>query len=138
MSADDLPDDLRALEERLLRRGPALPQGLRARVLAAVQAEQRAPLRVPFSRLGWIAAAAAAIVLVCNLALGVRPLTGFQPRAAVDAAVIAQAEQLRELAPDLTPAEARQYVLMRQTGMAPTAPPLPAPIHPGPARSFDF
>jgi len=129
MAADKLPDELRALEDRLARRGPALPEGLRARVLAAVRAEQCARRRVLVSRLTWTAGLAAAIVLVSNCSLAALPYTHCWHRDAAEAALIAQAEQLQALVPELTLPEAQRYVLIRQAGQQATAP-LPA-SHPG-------
>ena len=106
MKDTDLPSELGRLERELAERPrPAVPPGLRRRVLAAVPVELRRQRRR--ARWAFAAEVAAAAMLWLNLSLSATTATQGAPRRRGDpSAVRATAREIRRLLPGLSPREA--------------------------------
>jgi hypothetical protein len=126
-----LPSPLEAIESRLLaRRLAEPPPELRRRTLAAARAELQAELRTAARSSRWslVAATAAAALLLVNLSLGLFTVKD-SGRRVVDGrhSIDATAQQLRELLPELSEAEARRSAFTWRMGTRATWSPGLAP-----------
>jgi hypothetical protein len=122
MSDPELPADLAAIERRLADRPRVEPTSeLGSRVLAAT----RAALRRSSAAAGWHpwAAVAAAVLFGINLSMSVAADTDWHLLPGAEPGqVVATADRLRALAPDLPESEIRRQALLARAaaGLTPT------------------
>lgn len=139
---DELPDDLRQLEEELIAsRSPGPSPEFRDRVLGGVQHELAVELQASRrqSRWAFVAAVAASVLVWMNLSISATTVTGDDVRLAATADVDRLAGEIHELLPELSETEARrQAFLLRSRHTLVLAPKLPPPsFTQRPHGSFD-
>jgi hypothetical protein len=118
----DIPPELCEIERRLVeRRQPQPSAAFRERVLAAMR-QERAPKRTAWQS---AAVAAAALLLICNLALSLANHQAWSETQRIEEGVEATASTLRQRHPDLSEGEAYQLALLLHS---PPALPLSPPI----------
>jgi hypothetical protein len=117
----DNPPELSEIERRLAqRRQPRPSAAFRERVLAAMQ-QARAPKRTAWQS---AAVAAAALLLICNLALSLANHLAWSKTQRIEGGIEATARTLRQRHPDLSEQEAYQLALVLHSPPAlPLSPP---------------
>jgi hypothetical protein len=122
MDSFDLPPELSEVERRLIeRRSPQPSAALRERILAAMRNERK-PKRATWQ---FVAAVAAAVLLILNLDLSLANLRAWSETQRIDSeGVAATARMLRQRHPDLSEPEAYQFALILRS---PPALPLSLP-----------
>jgi len=124
MSDNSLPSELRALEDALVQRTRQHPSPeLRERVLDEVRLAVQTQTRTNTRRgdaWQFAAAVAGAVLLWMNLSMSATQATDFGFRRSLSngagESVEAIARQIQEIAPELTPAEARRQAVLMQCG----------------------